>query len=324
MTSNEVKNELIELKNDRFNTTKYWNDLNGGDATLSNWGLADSESNNASNRYGDAEECYGFALFLAHYLFGSQLEYDNINDTCDGHPVIGAGEWTLYKSDLQSFPIQPGDIIRTYSGHSAMVREVCGDGNFKVAECLGNGKCRVAWDYWSVNNEDHPVSIATVLADARYILKAPTEDAIAPEVDNTTYKITNVGASKCLNIRGNNLFILDNAINVVSWHDTGSNEQKWVVYELDENTHIRSAIDKSFGLNVYRSGSPFNCNIRKIAGNETDASVDIIADGESYKVKLHNYDLYLTVGNSNNDSNIYWDSASDSDYQKWIFTEINF
>ena len=34
--------------------------------------------------------------------------------------------------------------------------------------------------------------------------------------------------------------------------------------------------------------------------------------------------LYLTVGNSNNDSNIYWDSASDSDYQKWIFTEINF
>lgn len=43
------------------------------------------------------------------------------------------------------------------------------------------------------------------------------------------YKITNIGAGKCLNINGDNLTSLDNGRNVNLWSDTGSNEQKWLI-----------------------------------------------------------------------------------------------
>ena len=275
------------------------------------------------------------APFSQIKYYGQVLTISNTVPTRDGYTFLGWSESSSAASPSYYAGGQFGDdrsvtLYAVWQEHnydfSISALEVTPD-TVTQYETV-NIRFRIdSWDEYN-NYSDIPVEVllngTQIYYTTVYIYAYGVKYAIAPEVDNTTYKITNVGASKCLNIRGNNLFILDNAINVVSWHDTGSNEQKWVVYELDENTHIRSAIDKSFGLNVYRSGSPFNCNIRKIAGNETDASVDIIADGESYKVKLHNYDLYLTVGNSNNDSNIYWDSASDSDYQKWIFTEINF
>ncbi len=143
-----------------------------------------------------------------------------------------------------------------------------------------------------------------------------------PPVSSNTYKITNVGASKCLNIHGDGLTSLYNEINVTLWSDSGTNEQKWVVSDLGNSVYIRSVIDTAYGLNVYRSGSPYNCNIYKIAGNETDALVDIIASGSYYKVKLHNYNLYLTVGASTNGTNVYWAASSNNDYQKWTFTAI--
>ena len=143
-----------------------------------------------------------------------------------------------------------------------------------------------------------------------------------PPTPANTYKITNVGASKCLNIHGDGLTSLSNSINVTLWSDSGTNEQKWVVSDLSSSVYIRSVIDTDYGLNVYRSGSPYNCNIYTISGNETDALVDIISSGNNYKVKLHNYDLYLTVGGSSNGTNVYWAASSDSSYQKWTFTEL--
>lgn len=137
-----------------------------------------------------------------------------------------------------------------------------------------------------------------------------------------TYKITNVGANKCLNIKGSNLTSLTNHQNVTLWPDSGTNEQKWYITSVGEGAYVKSVIDLSFGLNVYRSGDPWNCDVYPISGNETDALVDFIPTKNGFKIKLHNYDLYLTTASSANGSNIFWGAESSSAYQLWDLTPV--
>ncbi len=137
-------------------------------------------------------------------------------------------------------------------------------------------------------------------------------------IDDGVYKIMNVGTGKCLNIYGNKLRKLSNGKNVTLWQDSGSNEQKWVISTTRNNeTYISSVIDGNFGLNVYRKGDPFNCNIRKIAGNEYDARVIFIKTGGGYKIKLKNYAMYLTAEINENGANVFWAEESESLYQVW-------
>lgn len=140
------------------------------------------------------------------------------------------------------------------------------------------------------------------------------------------YKIINVGTGKCLNISGSNLTSLDNGRNVNLWSDTGSNEQKWLIPALGQRRIIKSAIDRNFGLNIKRSGTPYNCNVHRVFQNEADSVVSIILDDGYYKIKLYNYDLYLTAASSDNDANAYWapnmDNQPNVDYQRWRFTLV--
>ena len=106
------------------------------------------------------------------------------------------------------------------------------------------------------------------------------------------------------------------------WEDSGTNEQKWYIEYVQGHYYIRSVIDTQYGLNLYRSGNPYNCNLYKVIGNETDSQIDIIFTNGMYKIKLHNYDLYLTVGSSANGSNVYWSASSTSDYQLWMLTPL--
>ena len=155
--------------------------------------------------------------------------------------------------------------------------------------------------------------------------------SVDPSPMGTVYRISNVGAStsalkKCLNIYGSNLTSLYNSINVTLWsEDTSSNEQKWEIAELGGDVQIKSVIDTAYGLNIYRSGNPYNCNIYKIAGNEADATFDILAaDSNGYrKVRWTSANgsvvKYLTVGGSADGTNVYWGDVSSSNYQKWLF-----
>ena len=137
-----------------------------------------------------------------------------------------------------------------------------------------------------------------------------------------TYRITNLGANKCLNINGDKLTSLSNGKNVTLWSNSGSNEQKWLVSSLSTCRCIKSIIDVAYALNVFRSGSPYNCNVHVFAENEVDALVNIVQSGSCYKIKLYNYDLYLTVGASTDGTNVYWAEESTSNYQKWSFTQL--
>ena len=137
-----------------------------------------------------------------------------------------------------------------------------------------------------------------------------------------TYKITNVGTGKCLNVYGDNVTSLRNHQNVCLWSDSGTNEQKWYITTIGEGAYIKSVINQSFGLNVYRSGSQWNCDLFPISGNETDSQVDFIPTNGGYKIKLHNYDLYLSASSSSNGANVYWSAESSSLYQVWSLTPV--
>ncbi len=142
-------------------------------------------------------------------------------------------------------------------------------------------------------------------------------------IDDGVYKITNVGAGKCLNIYGNKLTKLSNGRNVTLWQDSGSNEQKWAVSTVKSGeTYISSVIDGDFGLNVYRKGDPFNCNIRKLAGNEYDARVIFIKTDGGFKIKLKNYAMFLTASSDENGANVYWAEESESEYQVWDISAV--
>lgn len=138
------------------------------------------------------------------------------------------------------------------------------------------------------------------------------------------YKITNVGANKCLNIYGDNVTSLSNNQNVTLWADSGTNEQKWSITSLGSGVYVRSVINTAFGLNVYRSGSPWNCDVYPISGNEMDTKINFVASGGSYKIQLANYpSYYLTVGTSGNGANVYWAASSGSSYQLWNCTIVD-
>ena len=123
----------------------------------------------------------------------------------------------------------------------------------------------------------------------------------------STFKIANVGASgKCLNIHGSNLTSLQNDINVTLWSDdSNSNEQKWLMTSAGMGRVVKSIIDPEYGLNVYAPNGTANCNIHKTYENEGDALVDFILQSDgTMKIKLSNYDLYLTATGTVNGANV--------------------
>lgn len=138
-----------------------------------------------------------------------------------------------------------------------------------------------------------------------------------------TYKITNVAANKCLNIYGDNVTSLTNNQNVTLWADSNSAEQKWVIDSLGTRVYVKSAINTAFALNTYR-GSTYNCDVYPLSGNETDAAVNFVSSGSSYKIQLSNYPTYyLTAAGTANGSNVYWATATNTSNQLWNCSELD-
>ncbi len=134
------------------------------------------------------------------------------------------------------------------------------------------------------------------------------------------YKIKSKYANKCLNIYGDNVTVLEDNHEVCLWTESDTNEQIWSISSLGSGVYVRSAIDDTFGLNVYRSGNPWDCDVYPVSGNETDAKINIIASGNYYKLQLANYPTYyLTAGGTSNRSQVYWTTSSGGDNQLWSF-----
>lgn len=138
------------------------------------------------------------------------------------------------------------------------------------------------------------------------------------------FRIKSVSAGKCLNIYGDNVTSLAYNQNVCLWADSGTNEQKWSITSLGSGVYVRSVINTAFGLNVYRSGSPWNCDVYPVSGNETDAKINFVKSGNYYKIQLANYtSYYLTAGGTANGSNVYWTTATGGNNQLWNVIDEN-
>jgi len=135
------------------------------------------------------------------------------------------------------------------------------------------------------------------------------------------YKITNVASNKCLNVHGNNVTTISAGQNVTIWSDSGTNEQRWDVSTLSNNALIRCVINYRYTPYV-SSGN--NCDLRLIAGNETNSWMNIIKSGNYYKIQNRSTSLYLTVAGTANGSNVHWAAASstNANYQLWKFDRI--
>lgn len=143
----------------------------------------------------------------------------------------------------------------------------------------------------------------------------------------SVYKITNVGANKCLNIYGSNDTgnTLSENRNITIWSDSGTPEQLWFIPTIGARTYIRTYLNYAFGLNAYRSGTTkYNCDLHTVAGNEIDAVVDFVSTTGGYKIRLTNYSsMYLTVDASTDGTNVYWAAENSSNYQVWKITSQN-
>ena len=167
--------------------------------------------------------------------------------------------------------------------------------------------------WYSDTNEDQEVSMYTI------VTKSTSHDLYAHW--RKRYKITNVGANKCLNIYGDNLTVLRENTNVTLWSDSGTKEQIWNVSSCTGYKTIRSSINNAFGLNIYLDGTN-NCDVHTISGNRNDASVIIPKMFGKTKIKHAHYDLYLTAVSTAEGANVYWAPSSSSDLQLWTFTEV--
>ena len=84
--------------------------------------------------------------------------------------------------------------------------------------------------------------------------------------------------------------------------------------------------DRNFGLNPYRVGTNWNCDVFKVKGNEYDAKINIIPVGDLaeglYMIQLANYpSYYLTAGDTVEGGQVYWADGPDSVNQMWRFEE---
>lgn len=133
------------------------------------------------------------------------------------------------------------------------------------------------------------------------------------------YKIVNVAFSKALSINTGNQTVVRDCMNVYTMRDTGKNNQRWLISRLGNSQLIRSVINPNIGLNVNRATRPRNCNVLKTYGNEKDALVQFNKTSYGdYKIKLVNYNLYLTSKNSSkNGADVYWATSSNSVFQRW-------
>ena len=143
-----------------------------------------------------------------------------------------------------------------------------------------------------------------------------------------TYKIKNY-YGKYLNIYGDNVTYLEDNQVVTLWTGSNTNEQKWEISAIGTGVYVKSVIDTDYALNYYWAdgqGEPGNCDVYPWSGNSYDAKVNFIADGNYYRIKLTNYNLYLTAESNSDGANVSWEelgtTTSARRYQQWKCEEV--
>ncbi len=139
---------------------------------------------------------------------------------------------------------------------------------------------------------------------------------------------SHAGAGAYLNIYGNEAVSKNRDVCIWSLSQH-SYAQKWLITKLDKGTKIISALNSDYALNYYWAkgkGKAGNCDIYPHLGNDEDSFVEVLpitSLSDVYKIKLSNYDLYLTAGGTDNAANVTWEIESNSIAQLWKIENVS-
>ena len=138
--------------------------------------------------------------------------------------------------------------------------------------------------------------------------------------------VSHAGTGRCLNVYGNET--IDNNRNVCVWTSSTGNAQKWKVSIVNGIPKIFNALaNAQYALNIYRGTSNYgNCDVLIAAGNDLDSEIDILtidATADLYRIKLVNYNLYLTAVSNSDGGDVRWQSFTGNTNQTWHFVSAN-
>ena len=146
---------------------------------------------------------------------------------------------------------------------------------------------------------------------------------MAYQLDKYYHFISHAGSGRALNVYGNET--ISNNRNVVLWSWSNSNAQNWKVSIVNGVPKIFNALSNAqYALNIYRGSSNYgNCDVLIAAGNDTDSEIDvntISADNNLYRIKLVNYNLFLTAKSNTDGGDVRWEAFTGAENQTWHFT----
>lgn len=108
---------------------------------------------------------------------------------------------------------------------------------------------------------------------------------------------------------------------------TGAADQRLIVYQVAGGCQLVSAlspdiddVQKRFGLNIYGQKAGSVCDFFPAYKNFNDELIDLITvdkDNNLYRIKLINYNLYLTPASNSSGAALTWETASNADNQIW-------
>ena len=120
------------------------------------------------------------------------------------------------------------------------------------------------------------------------------------------------GTGQCLTVYGGTA---NNNQNVCVFRKVGTSAQNWTIKAFGSNLKIVTGVNQNYALNYYWSagqGRPGNCDIYPQSGNDADSSIELNpVSTDVYRIKLKNYDLYLTAkgtGDNGNSPDVRWEA----------------
>lgn len=148
---------------------------------------------------------------------------------------------------------------------------------------------------------------------------------MAYQLNKNYHFVSYAGSGKCLNVYGNEQ--ISNNRNVCLWNKQDTNAQNWVIKSFSGGTKIVSNLNQNYALNYYwgsGKGNPGNCDVYPEAGNDADSLVvfqAVDSNNNIYRIKLKNYNLYLTAKGTADGSDVKWESlVSGAKTQEWKLT----
>lgn len=115
------------------------------------------------------------------------------------------------------------------------------------------------------------------------------------------------GTGQCLSVSGG---IVANHQAVCIGTKNGGAAQSWTIKQFGSNYKIVSNLNQNYALNYYgSSGQNNNCDIYPQSGNDANSSIVLEPiSTDVYRIKLKNYNLYLTAKGEGNNSKVSWES----------------